>query len=216
MYRGNALSLPYVIEPMTPADLDEVMAIERASFRIPWSKRAFLSELSLPYSIFRVARLRRGNWEHGGEEDVSPPRHRWLRRRSGPERPPVLGYAGFQVILDEGHIMTIAVHPEHRRRGLGTLLLLDLFEQAQKRGVQRLTLEVRVSNVAAQRLYEAFGFHLEGRRLHYYGDGEDALILWSEPLDSRETQARLETLRGRLLARLEAQGVPGSGSGNLV
>lgn len=205
------MSLPYVIEPMTPEDLDEVMAIERASFLMPWSKRAFLSELSLPYSVFRVARPKRGNWM-----EVVPPQRRWLGGRGKPERPPVLGYTGFQVILDESHIMTIAVHPQHRRRGLGTLLLLDLFEQARERGVQRLTLEVRVSNVAAQRLYQAFGFHLEGRRLHYYGDGEDALILWSEPLDSDETQARLEALRGRLLARLEAQGVPDPGSGDFV
>ncbi len=210
------MSLPYVVEPMTPADLDEVMAIERASFLMPWSKRAFLSELVLPYSVFRVARLKRGARNQGDMEEVLLPRRRWLGRKSRPERPPVLGYAGFQVVLDEGHIMTIAVHPQHRRRGLGTLLLLDLFEQARERGVQRLTLEVRVSNVAAQRLYEAFGFHLEGRRLHYYGDGEDALILWSEPLDSRQTQARLEALRGRLLARLEAQGVPDPGSGDLV
>ncbi|MGC9025856.1 MAG: ribosomal protein S18-alanine N-acetyltransferase [Chloroflexia bacterium] len=197
---------------MTADDLDEVMAIERASFPMPWSKRAFLSELALPYSVFRVARLRREAWAGGA---VSPPPRRWWSGRR-PARPPVVGYTGFQVILDEGHIMTIAVHPEHRRRGLGTLLLLDLFEQAGARGVQRLTLEVRVSNVAAQRLYQAFGFHLEGRRLRYYGDGEDALILWSEPLDSGETQARLETLRGRLLARWEAQGVPDSGAGDLV
>lgn len=210
------MSLPYVIEPMTAEDLDEVMAIERASFLMPWSKRAFLSELSLPYSVFRVARLKREVWKQGSRERVSPLWRRWLERGSGPERPPVLGYTGFQVILDEGHIMTIAVHPQHRRRGLGTLLLLDIFEQARERGVRRLTLEVRVSNVAAQRLYQAFGFHLEGRRLGYYGDGEDALILWSEPLDSPETQARLEALRGRLLARLEAQGVSDTGAGNLV
>ncbi len=212
----EALSLPYVIEPMVSGDLDEVMAIERVSFLMPWSKRAFLAELALPYSVFRVVRPKRGAWNRGWQEEVSPPRRRWLGKRSGPERPPVLGYAGFQVILDEGHIMTIAVHPQHRRRGLGTLLLLDLFEQARERGVQRLTLEVRVSNVAAQRLYQAFGFHLEGRRFHYYGDGEDALILWSEPLDSSETQARLEALRGRLLDRLEAQDVSDPGPGDFV
>jgi len=209
------LALPYVIEPMTPADLDEVMAIERASFPLPWSKRAFLSELSLPYSVFRVARLRREEWGRVAGE-VAAPRRWWSGRRSRPERPPVLGYTGFQVILDEGHIMTVAVHPEHRRRGLGTLLLLDLFEQARLRGVRRLTLEVRVSNLAAQRLYQVFGFHLEGRRLRYYGDGEDALIMWSETLDSLESQARLEALRGQLLARLEAQGVPDSGAGDFV
>ncbi len=114
------MSLPYVIEPMVSGDLDEVMAIERVSFLMPWSKRAFLVELALPYSVFRVVRPKRGAWNRGWQEEVSPPRRRWLGKRSGPERPPVLGYAGFQVILDEGHIMTIAVHPQHRRRGLGS------------------------------------------------------------------------------------------------
>lgn len=201
---------------MAPADLDEVLAIERASFRLPWSKRAFLSELALPYTVYRVVRL-------FPREDVRLPRAsaplRWWRRSSSmrqPERGPVVGYAGMQVILDEGHIMTIAVHPAHRQQGLGELLLMTLFDEAAARGVLRLTLEVRPSNRAAQSLYRKYGFTVEGRRLHYYGDGEDALLMWSGRLDETAYRAHLEELRGRLLARLEGHHDADPGAGNVV
>jgi ribosomal-protein-alanine N-acetyltransferase len=98
--------------------------------------------------------------------------------------------------------MTLAVHPGFRRRGIAELLLLDLFDQARHRGARRLTLEVRPSNTAAQRLYRKYGFSVEGRRPRYYSDGEEALIMWTDWLDAEESQAVLEKLRGRLLDRL--------------
>ena len=113
-----------------------------------------------------------------------------------------MGYFGFQVILEEGHIMNLAVHADYRRRGLGELLLLDLYEQARSRGVVHLTLEVRASNLAAQGLYQKYGFQVEGRRLRYYGDGEDALIMWTGRLDMPETQGQWETLRRQLYERI--------------
>ncbi len=181
--------LSCVVEPMRPADLDEVVAIERASFPRPWPRWAFESELSLPYTCYLVARPRQEPPEEGPC---------LLRRRPGPAQGPIWGYAGMQVILEEGHIMTLAVHPEHRRRGIGTLLLLHLFAEARKRKVLRLTLEVRETNLAAQCLYRQFGFAVAGRRRRYYSDGEDALIMWSDRLDTLESQARLERLRSRL------------------
>lgn len=209
------MALPVSIEPMTPADVDEVMAIEHLSFRLPWSKRAFLAELSLPYTVYRVARLEEGTAGEvaGGSRDW-----RWWRKRRDRRRSkgPIVGYAGMQIILDEGHIMTIAVHPEHRRRGLGELLLLTLFDEASARGVLRLSLEVRASNYGAQSLYRKYGFTVEGRRPRYYGDGEDALVMWSGRLDGPACRATLEDLRRRLLARLEEHHDADPGPGNIV
>ena len=183
----------YVIAPMVAADVEAVLVIERASFRFPWPAQAFYADLALPYAVWRVARTA----DEAGRPPRSAPETGLVARRRSRQRgpDPLLGYAGFQVILDEGHIMNVAVHPDCRRRGIGELLLLDLYDQARARGVQRLTLEVRASNVAAQELYRKYGFQVEGRRWRYYGDGEDALIMWTGRLDRPDEQARWETLR---------------------
>ncbi len=196
------MSLQYSIEAMTPADVVEVVQAERICFAFPWSERAFLSELALPYTVYLVARTPmpappvppapRGGWWSSGRD-----------RAGVPTKGQLAGYGGLQVILDEGHITTLAVAPEHRGQGLGELLLLRMTEEARRRGVLRLTLEVRVSNYVAQNLYRKYGFEVEGRRLRYYGDGEDALIMWTGRLDAPENQARLEQLRRELLARME-------------
>lgn len=213
------MALSFVVEAMAPADLPEVMAIERASFRFPWSERAFLSELALPYTIYRVARLRQGvvlsplQPEPSGRRGVFG----WGRRVAPSARCRlVVGYAGMQVILDEAHVMTIAVHPDYRRRGIGELLLLQLFEEGAARGALRLTLEVRPSNQGAQELYRKYGFTIEGRRRHYYGDGEDALLMWSGRLDEPAFRAALEDHRRRLWQRLEGSHDVGPGAGNVV
>lgn len=196
------MEIPYTVEPMTAADLDEVLAIEQRSFAQPWSARSFLSELALPYAVYLVARPVTPTPERGHDR---APRFWPCQKRERVElRRPVVGYGGMQVILDEGHITTLAVHPDYRRRGIGAWLLLNLVERARERGVVRLTLEVRVSNHGAQRLYEAFGFRVEGRRLRYYGDGEDAWIMWSERLDTPESRLRMEALRKKLEARWRA------------
>ena len=81
--------------------------------------------------------------------------------------------------MDEGHITNVAVRPEFRRKGFARKLLQDLIDHARTSGIKSLTLEVRVSNLPAIRLYESFGFKVEGRRKQYYADNrEDALIMW--------------------------------------
>jgi len=211
------LSLPYIIEPMTLLDIDEVLEIERASFVSPWSSWAFRAELALPYTVYRVVRLA----AEGRRPEPGRGRPRWRqwggRREQG--RGPIVGYGGLQVILEDGHVMTLAVRPDHRGRGISELLLLDLFERARQRGVLRLTLEVRVSNVAAQSLYSKYGFTVQGRRSRYYANGEDALIMWTGRLDSAQSLARLDELRRRLLQRmaaLETKGDADSGFGNVL
>lgn len=91
----------------------------------------------------------------------------------------VVGYAGVWAILDEGHITNVAVHPDHRRRGVARALLDVLIKSCEEEGIGCQTLEVRPSNQAALALYAGFGFQPEGRRKGYYEDnGEDALIMW--------------------------------------
>lgn len=200
----TAVAWPYCISAMTSSDLDEVLAIERVSFAVPWSARSFLSELALPYGVYRVARTSAGGWPAGASDEKRSWWERAMRRPTArAPRGMLVGYAGMQVILDEGHITTIAVHPEYRGRGVGELLLLDLFEQSAQRGVVRLTLEVRVSNLPAQALYRKYGFAVAGRRLRYYANGEDALIMWTEPQNTPEARARLAELRRQLQQRMQ-------------
>ena len=93
----------------------------------------------------------------------------------------IVGYAGMWLIIDEGHITNVAVHPNFRRRHIGEAIVSVLLAEAQAEGITRQTLEVRVSNFAAQRLYEKFGFQACGIRKGYYEDNhEDAIIMWRE------------------------------------
>jgi ribosomal-protein-alanine N-acetyltransferase len=136
---------------MRPDDLDEVVAIERGSFSLPWSRGAFLYEMEQN----RVARC-------------------WVMRDGSR----VVGYVCLWEIGDEVHITNIAVHPDIRRRGIGRTLLQSVIDEARQHGARVVALEVRPSNREARPLYEAFGFQVIGRRKGYYYDtGEDALVM---------------------------------------
>jgi len=111
-------------------------------------------------------------------------------------------FGGIWLMVDEAHITTFAVDPAWRRQGIGERLLLALLDVAQARRAREATLEVRLSNVAARRLYEKYGFRPVGLRPNYYtDDGEDALIMTTEALDGPAMQARLAELRAALEAR---------------
>ncbi len=141
--------------PMAPADLDEVLIIERHSFPSAWSRGSYERELRSDNSHYFAAR----------------------------HRDQLVGYAGMWVVLDEAHITTLAVHPRRRRRGLGSRLLLLLIEQARRQGATRMTLEVRERNEAARSMYRKFGFRRKGVLRGYYGDtGEDGIVMW-KPLE---------------------------------
>ena len=138
------------LRPMTSADLDEVMAIERESFVYPWSSRFFVQELEVECARAMLAEVE-------GQ---------------------IAGYVLFWLLPDEIDIHNIAVQIRFRRRGLGRLLLKHVVERAQRRSSARVTLEVRVSNSAARKLYESLGFVITGLRRGYYSDnGEDALAM---------------------------------------
>jgi ribosomal-protein-alanine N-acetyltransferase len=118
---------------------------------------------------------------------------------------PLSGYAGLWLMVDEAHVTTIGVHPDHRGQGAGELLFLGLADIAQEMRATRITLEVRVSNLSAQALYRKYGLEIAGVRRRYYSDnGEDAYIMWSEPLASADYRNRIANLRARLAERLIA------------
>jgi ribosomal-protein-alanine N-acetyltransferase len=142
------------------ADVTAIWAIEQASFATPWSRWSFLAELGHRNSHTLVA--------------GPPPPHSWQ----------TWGYLIFWVVFDEMHILNLAVHPKHRRRGIARHLLAEGLAQARTLGAALAWLEVRTSNLAAQALYASFGFREVGRRPGYYDDTqEDALLLtleWGE------------------------------------
>jgi [ribosomal protein S18]-alanine N-acetyltransferase len=146
------------IEPLSsPAQIDEILAVEEASFTSPWTRDMYLAELkNTGVSYFYLAKTETGA---------------------------VIGFCSFWRVLDELHINNLAVLPDHRRAGIGADLLLRVLADGAKLGANRATLEVRRSNEPAQKLYEKFGFTVAGvRRLYYSSPPEDALVLWREGL----------------------------------
>ncbi len=145
------------IRPMTVADIEQILAIEALSFPTPWSRFAFISELTQnTYAYYMVAEV----------DDT------------------VAAYAGVWVVLEEGHITNVAVHPSFRGRGLGKRMMLSIMGRAKAHGAERVTLEVRASNDVAHELYTKLGFVDRGLRKGYYTDTkEDAIIMWKDSLD---------------------------------
>jgi ribosomal-protein-alanine N-acetyltransferase len=159
------------IAPMLEADIPQVAAIDRASFPQPWSENSYRFEVRDNAHAHFIVAL-----------DPQPlAAQGWLDRLFGRAvARHVVGYAGYWLVVDEAHVNTIAVHPEWRRRGIGDRLLRALLADARKAHARSATLEVRVSNSAAQTLYRKYGFEPVGQRPRYYRDGEDALLMTAQ------------------------------------
>jgi ribosomal-protein-alanine N-acetyltransferase len=115
----------------------------------------------------------------------------------------VVGFAGLWLMVDEGHITTFGVHPDWRRQGVGARLLLRLADIALELGAARMTLEVRVGNLAAQELYRRFGFTIAGTRVRYYtDDGEDAFVMTTPALSDPTMRDIIDGERQRLEGRV--------------
>lgn len=202
----------YTLAPMRSKDVPEVSQLERRCFTNPWPESAYYRELREPNRNYYIV-LR---WQVSSEEaDLEPAvpfgtLSRWLRPPSSVRvgTQPLVGFAGMWVLYGEAHVTTIGVAPEHRRRGLGEVLFLTLISEAIRRDAEVVTLEVRVSNVAAQALYRKYGFTERGVRPRYYSDNrEDAYIMTSPSLRDPAYRQQLLTLRDRLLAKLAADGI---------
>lgn len=151
------------LRPMTVADIDDVMAIERASFASPWSRQFFLDELAAACAKSVLCQVE--------------------------GRP--AGYVIYWELPDEMDIHNVAVHPRHRRRGVGRAMLRDVMDEGARKGLRRMTLEVRKSNDAAQALYRSLGFEVCGLRKGYYSDNaEDAWVMERRLREPRPELAR--------------------------
>lgn len=174
------------VRGMRRKDVGAVAAIERLAYPRPWPEATFSRELGHLDRAYLVARQRRG-------------RLGW--------RSEVVGYAGVLVAAAEAHVLTVAVRPDARGRGVGAQLVLRVLEEAQDRGAAAATLEVRPSNHPARSLYRRFGFVEVGRRPRYYSDaGEDAVIMWCYDLQDAEVSGRLRAEAARLGAAAGAGG----------
>jgi ribosomal-protein-alanine N-acetyltransferase len=151
--------------PMQAGDLDAVQRIERASFKTPWPAYAYRQEIETN----RLAH--------------------YIVARAGDD---IVGFAGMWMMVDQAHITTFAVDPKWRRKGIGSQMVRALLQMARPLGARQATLEVRLSNMAARHLYERFGFRPVGIRPRYYSDnGEDALIMTTDDLDSPDMRKRM-------------------------
>lgn len=155
------------VSAMTEEDLERVMELERKVFTCPWTRGMYLRELQKKESCYLTVR----------------------------DSEAIVAYGGVLLLLEEAHVMTMAVMEEYRRRGIATRLLLELIKEAEAMGARFVTLEVRVSNTPAIELYRKFGFQIMGERKNYYMDNfENALIMWTEDITSPGYRLLLESL----------------------
>lgn len=140
-----------VIRKMAMDDLEQVIAIDQVSFSLPWPSRTFQYELT-----------------------DNPASRCWVAELNGRVAAMLVGW----LIVDELHIATIATHPDLRGQGIGKAILLHALRSARDEGVLKSFLEVRASNVMAQKMYKSFGYVEDGRRKEYYKDNaEDAILM---------------------------------------
>lgn len=157
------------IRTMTLDDLPRILELESRIYDTPWSEQIFRDELSLQNRTYLVA-------THRGA---------------------IVAFAGLLEVDRDAHITTVAVAEDSRRLRLGTRLVLALVDQALLHGCKNLTLEVRMSNQGAQKLYQRFGLAPVGVRKDYYRT-EDALVMWATDIDGDEYRQRLDGIRTEL------------------
>jgi ribosomal-protein-alanine N-acetyltransferase len=185
---------------MTEADIAQVAEIERQSFPTTWPQTAYRRELANHLARYLVVVDRTKT--QPAEQDTRP-RRAFLdlfRRKAvrGNTTDYIVGYVGVWLMVDQAHIVAIAVRDSYRRRGLGELLLAESIDLALGNGQDSVTLEVRRSNGAAQQLYDKYRFLKVGVRRRYYTDNhEDALIMTTPPIDSDSYREHLAYLRDR-------------------
>ncbi len=207
----RAAALRYHIRPMRPEDIPQVLDIERQSFPSMWPQTVYQRELKNKTARYLVA------YESAQREEAEPPPQEapsrgiggLARRLLGPSREGpaaardrIVGLVGLWCMMGEGHIVTIAVRQDCRRQGIGEVLLVAALDAALEAGQDEVTLEYRISNLAARALYEKYGFAQVGVRTRYYSDNnEDAVLMTTPPLRSSPFRRLLSQRVGELRAR---------------
>lgn len=166
------------IRNMTTKDIEQIMEIESVIFgAYHWTPQAFISEISNDF----------GNYFVAFDESTQM----------------VVGYGGYWLILDEGHITTLAVRQDQQKRGIGEMLLQKMIEVGYAKNVKWFTLEVRAANIPAQNLYYKYGFKSLGLRKKYYQDNaEDALIMWTENIWDTKFKSLFNNLKEELKSKI--------------
>ena len=196
-------------------DIDQVIEIEREAFSPLWITTPFKRELNNKYACYLVAcESEEPEEEDSTGTDSKENRSLWSRVVTGAQRlvpgkdeennlqTPIAGYVSVWYQGEEAHITEIAVRETRRGNGIGELLLIGSLREAVKYGSKVMTLEARVSNFIAQRLYEKYGFKNVGTRKSYYSDNrEDAVIMTTNPISSEEYQAMFRELQESFLTR---------------
>ena len=206
MVKPERLSGGIQVDLMRHADIPSVRYVERRCFDTPWPRNAFNAELRRSdNACYMVLRL--------GDQVISPggppaPARIGgiLRRLAGRDdwnEQNLVGFVGAWFLVDEIHITTIAVDPDYQSLGLGRLMLLLVAELGRTRGMKRITLEVRESNERARSIYSRMGFFEKAVRKRYYSDNrEDAIVMWSEDINSPLFDKILAETRARLGERI--------------
>lgn len=211
---------------MAVRDLPAVAGIEKLSFGTPWPASAYKREIEKNHLAYYTVAERTafaGEPRRDPRFDLADSNHaeadgmlgRLARRLLGdgprflPEEAAqletIVGYAGLWLMADAAHVTTIAVDPPYRGEGVGELLLIDLIDRSLVIGADEVTLECRVSNYVAQALYRKYTFRNVGLRKRYYSDdGEDAVIMTTDSLNSRNFGLVLAQNRERLTQRMAA------------
>jgi [ribosomal protein S18]-alanine N-acetyltransferase len=188
----------YFVRPMTEGDTPQVVAIEHESFPTTWPQTAYRRELTNNLARYLVLI----------DRSLQPLNPVTLRRRRSlldffrrEEAPPpttdfIVGYVGLWLMVDDAHIVAIAVREAYRGKGLGELLLTEAIDLALSNNQESVTLEVRRSNNVAQSLYEKYRFLKVGVRRRYYSDNhEDAIIMTTPPIQSEPFIEHLDYLK---------------------
>jgi ribosomal-protein-alanine N-acetyltransferase len=203
---------------MTMLDVPRVIEIERLAYPSTWPPSAYRKELQdnrwAHYIVLRDRKILEERVTVPVQEPEKPRRifplsllpSRATATVSPPDQVSIIGFAGLWLMVDEAHITTIAIHPNFRRMGLGEFTLSNLIDIAYNIGAKWVTLEVRVSNYGAQYLYRKYGFHEAGLRHRYYSDNqEDALIMWTDEINSPGFKQKFQELKTDLMKKLVVQ-----------
>jgi ribosomal-protein-alanine N-acetyltransferase len=209
----QTVAVRQLVRPMQMSDIAQVMEVEQQSFPNMWPATAFKRELEHNrLARYLAAVERRAESPEGGQAAPAAAARTGLRgflsglrqvlAGDGALPPPeerqelVVGFVGIWLLVNEAHVVTIAVRDSHRRRGVGELLLIAAIETALRERQSVVTLECRVSNAAALRLYGKYGFEQVGLHRRYYADNqEDGYILTASGIETPSYRRRFQRLR---------------------